>query len=108
MSKPAYRIDAEGNLVEVGAVRSAAASDGNEEAGAQSEALRPEQVNFIVRALILSEALVVLILMGGAVYYADLRGILLAVAAAYAVVAVFATGFMRRSLEKRVPRGELG
>lgn len=92
MSESGYKVDDEGNLVEP-----------------EREApVSPEQGRTIVRVLILSESLVVLLLLGAALYFEDMRGVLLVAAAVYAVVAVFMTRFMRRSLEKRVDRGQLG
>jgi len=92
MSKPGYRVDDEGNLVEP----------------EREEPVSPGQGRTIVRLLILSESLVVLLLLSGAVYFKDMRGILLIAAAVYAALAVLMTRFMRRSLEKRVDRGQFG
>lgn len=105
MGEPQYRIDDEGNLVQEGGEASGAPSQNG--AGAQEEEedaspLTREQARGTVRALILSEVLGVLMLLGGAVYYEEQRTLLLIGAAVYAVVAFFAASYLRRSIYKRV------
>ncbi len=108
MSEPNYRIDDEGNLVEEGGATAHSVSRNG--AGADDEAppVSPEQARGTMKALILSEVLGVLLLLGGAVYYEEYRGVLLIAAAVYAVFAIFAARFLRRSIYKRVERDPLG
>ena len=105
MSEPQYRIDDEGNLVEEGGPANQQVSQNG--AGAEEDAapVTREQARGTVRALIFSEVLGVLMLLGGAVYYEEQRTLLLVAAAGYAVVAVFAARFLRRSIYKRVEDG---
>ena len=102
MSEPKYRIDDEGNLVEEGDAAGAPASQNGSGAEEESAPVTREQARGTVRALILSETLGVLMLLGGAVYYEEQRTLLLIAAAVYAVIAVFAARYLRRSIYKRV------
>ena len=100
MGEPKYRIDDEGNLVEEGGPAEPVSPNG---ASAEEDTtLTREQARGTVRALVLSEALGVLMLLGGAVYYEEQRTLLLIAAAGYAVIAVFAARYLRRSIYKRI------
>lgn len=102
MSGPRYEIDDEGNLVEP------AADDGvtaGPAAGEERVPVSAEQARRTVRAILLSEVLGVLILVGAAAIYADYRVLILAVAAVYAFFAAFAYRYLRRSIYKQVEQG---
>jgi Flp pilus assembly protein TadB len=98
MGAPKYRVDDEGNLVEEGSARTPV----------EEAPITREQARSTVRILSLAEFLGVLMLLGAAVYYEDLRGILIAVTAAYAVVAVFVVLYLRRLLYRRVESNPFG
>jgi hypothetical protein len=95
MSGRSYEIDDQGNLIESGV---AAPVD----SGQSGQVVTREGVRSVMRAIVLSEVLGVLVLVGVAIYYADMRTLILGVAAAYAVMAVVVTGVIRRSMLKRL------
>jgi hypothetical protein len=102
MSEPKYRVDDEGNLVEDGVANEGAGRNGSDPTGDDAPPATVEQARATMRALVLSEVLGVLILLGGAIYYEDYRGVLLIAAAVYAVFAIFAARYLKHSLYKRV------
>jgi hypothetical protein len=90
MSELKYRIDDEGNLVEVGCRVNGSGAQNGAGGDDASAAVTLEGARSTVKALVLSEVLGVLLLLGGAVYYEAQRTLL------------------RRSIYKRVERDPLG
>ena len=101
MSEPKYRIDDQGNLVEDGRGANGSGAQSGSETDEEAP-ITPEQARSTMRALVLGEVLGVLMLLGGAVYYEEQRALLLVAAAVYAVFAIFAARYLRRSIYKRV------
>ena len=102
MSEPKYRIDDEGNLVEEGGDGDRPGAQNGSGPAGDTAPVSAEGARATMRALVLSEVLGVLILLGGAVYYEDYRGLLLVVAGVYAVFAFIAARYLKRSLYERV------
>jgi hypothetical protein len=95
MSERGYEIDDQGNLIESGVAAPA-------DSGQGGRVVTREGVRSVVRAIVLGEVFGVLLLVAGAFYYADMRTLLLCVAAGYALMSVFVTVIARRSMLKRL------
>jgi hypothetical protein len=100
MGERSYEIDDQGNLVEHGAAAPVASAPSDQPKPAQ--VVTREGIRSVMRAIVLSEVLVVLFLGGAAVYYADMRALLLSLAAGYAVMAAAIAVIVRRSMLKRL------
>ena len=102
MPERSYEIDDQGNLVESGAAAPVGSGEPSVDAGGSVRVVTREGIRGVTRAIVLSEVLGVLLLIGSAFDHSDLRTLLLCVAAGYAVVSVFVTVIVRRSLLKRL------
>lgn len=103
MANRDYGIDDSGNLVERGTAEKAGESEASAEASAE---VTPAARRRFLVALVVSDAIGVLVLVGSAVLLPDSRTILLILAVAYLVVSVPIYVWMSRSTQRRVEESQ--